>query len=164
MFPLPFILLGSLIVFIYEKLKVFGKVLAIAAFLFLFVINIQGLPFRYEPNRQLNQMETIAAFVMTKTNAKPFNFALISGGNSDYAYRYFFTLWNHPPVTIENAANDPQRKTVTNQLLVVCESPLPCQPLGNSLWEIAAFGQADIAGHWKVSVVEVYKLTHYKGK
>lgn len=164
MFPLPFILVASLIVFIYEKLKVFGKVLAIAAFLFLFVINIQGLPFRYEPNRQLNQMETIAAFVMTRTNSLPFNFALISGGNSDYAYRYFFTLWNHPPVTIEDMAMDPQRKTVTDQLLVVCESPLPCQPLGNSLWEIAGFGRADIAGHWKVSVVEVYKLIHYKGK
>jgi len=39
---------------------------------------------------------------------------------------------------------------------VVCES-LPCKPLGNSLWEIAGFGQADIAGHWNVSVVEIYK-------
>src|ERR1035437_2256393 len=83
MFPLPFILVASLIVFIYEnkKLKFFAKALAIIIFLFLFVINIQGLPFRYEPNRQLNQMKTIAAFVMTRTNAKPFNFALISGGN-----------------------------------------------------------------------------------
>jgi hypothetical protein len=46
---------------------------------------------------------------------------------------------------------------------VVCES-LPCKPLGNSLWEIAGFGQADIAGHWNVSVVEIYKLVHHKGK
>ena len=49
-------------------------------------------------------MKTIADFVMTKTNAKPFNFALITGGNSDYAYRYFFTIWNHPPVTIQYAS------------------------------------------------------------
>ncbi len=164
MFPLPFILVASLTVFTYEKFKIFGKVLAIAVFLFLFVINIQGLPFRYEPNRQLNQMRTIADFVMTKTDAKPFNFALISGGNSDYAYRYFFTVWNHPPATIEDSAHDPQRKTVTDQLFIVCESPLPCYPLGHSLWEIAGFGRAEIAGHWNVSVVEVYKLVHYKDK
>ena len=161
MFPLPFILIASLIVFIYEKFKIFGKVLAITIFIFLFVINIQGLPFRYEPNRQLNQMRTIASFVMTKTDAKPFNFALISGGNSDYAYRYFFTTWNHAPITI---THNPKDGSITDQLFVVCESPLPCQPLGNSLWEIASFGRAEIAGHWKVSVVEVYKLVHYKGK
>ena len=163
MFPVPFIMLGLLISFIYENKKIItvGKVIAVCLFIFLFFVNIQGLPFRYEPNRQLNQMKTIADFVMTKTDAKPFNFALISGGNSDHAYRYFFTVWNHPPVTIEDPAKDLGRKTVTDQLFVVCESPLPCYPLGNSLWEIAGFGRAEVAGHWKVSVVEVYKLVHY---
>ncbi len=166
MFPLPFILVGLLIYAIFQnnKLKTAGKVFSVLLFIVLFAINIQGLPFRYEPNRQLNQMKTIADFVMTKTDAKPFNFALVSGGNSDYAYRYFFTVWNHPAVTIEDPAKDTERKTVTDQLFVVCESPLPCQPLGNSLWEIAGFGRAEIAGQWKVSVVEVYKLVHYKGK
>lgn len=108
-------------------------------------------------------MKTIAEFVMTKTDAKPFNFAITSGGNSDHAYRYFFTLWNHPPVIIQDPQHDPQRNTVTDQLFVVCES-VPCEPLGNSLWEIAGFGRAEIVGKWKVSVVEVYKLVHYKGK
>lgn len=166
MFPLPFIMVGMLINEIYQvkKLLYLGKILAFASFIVLFGFNIQGIPFRYEPNRQLNQMRSIADFVMTKTDAKPFNFALISGGNSDYAYRYFFTVWNHPPEVIQDFAHDPQRKTVTDQLLVVCESPLPCEPVGNSLWEIAGFGQAEIAGHWKVSVVEVYKLIHYKPK
>lgn len=164
MFPVPFIILSLLISFIYEKIKVkyLGRIIAISLLIFLFFINIQGLPFRYEPNRQLNQMKTIADFVMTRTDAKPFNFALISGGNSDHAYRYFFTVWQHPPVTIEDPALDPGKKTVTDQLFVVCESPLPCFPLGHSLWEIAGFGRAEIAGHWKVSVVEVYKLVHYK--
>ena len=105
-------------------------------------------------------MKTIADFVMTRTDAKPFNFALITGGNSDHAYRYFFTIWNHPPITIEHGS---ENKTVTDQLFIVCES-LPCEPLGHSLWEIAGFGRAEIAGKWKVSVVEVYKLVHYKGQ
>ena len=166
MFPLPFILVGFITVYIFEnkKFQILSKGFAILLFLTLFILNIQGLPFRYEPNRQLNQMKTIADFVMTKTDTKPFNFALISGGNSDYAYRYFFTVWNHPADVIEDPARDPQRKTVKDQLFVVCESPLPCEPLGHSLWEIAGFGRAEIAGHWNVSVVEVYKLVHYTGQ
>lgn len=166
MFPVPFIMLGLLASFIYENkaFKFLGKTIFFSLVTILFILNIQGLPFRYEPNRQLNQMKTIADFVMTRTDAKPFNFALISGGNSDHAYRYFFTVWNHAPQTIEDPAKDPGRKTVTDQLFVVCESPLPCSPLGHSLWEIAGFGRAEIAGHWKVSVVEVYKLVPYKEK
>ena len=162
MFPLPFILVAEFIFQIYEFKKI-GKPLAALGLFIIILLNLQGIPFRYPANRQLNQMETIAKFVSDKTGGKPFNFALITGGNSDYAYRYFFTIWGHPPITIQNAQNDPQRTTVTNQLFVVCES-LPCKPLGNSLWEIAGFGQADIAGRWNVSVVEIYKLVHHKGK
>ena len=165
MFPLPFILVGNLIYEIKNLAK--NKVLIIFSGLMIVLIaaiNLQGIPFRYEPNRQLNQVKTIANFVMVRTDAKPFNFALIADGNSDHAYRYFFTVWNDAPVTIENTVKDPKRKTVTDQLFVVCESPLPCEPVGHSLWEIAGFGRSEIAGHWKVSVVEVYKLVHYKGK
>jgi len=160
MFPLPFILIGIIIFQIYE-LKKIGKLLAVIILVIVILLNLQGFPFKYSANRQLDQMETIAKFVNDKTEGQPFNFALISDGNSDYAYRYFFTIWAHPPVTIQNVQNDPQRKTVTNKLLVICESPLPCQPLGNSLWEIAGFGRAEIVNHWKISVVEVYELGHY---
>jgi len=165
MFPLPFILIGGLIyqVYVLKRFKMVGKVLVVFVLAFLFILNLRGNPFRYQPNRQLAQMETIAGFVDNKAEGKPFNFALITGGNSDHAYRYFLTIWGHPPITIENSQNDPQRKTVTNQLFVVCES-LPCYPLGNSLWEIAGFGRANIAGDWNISVVEVYKLIHYKEK
>ena len=164
-FPLPFIMVGNFIYKLgnFKKSKLF---LIVSGILFagIFAINIQGMPFRYEPNRQVNQMKTIAKFVLDKTDNMPYNFALISEGNTDHAYRYFFTIWNKPPVTILNQQDDTNRKSVTNQLFIVCESPLPCHPLGNSLWEIAGFGRADIAGHWEVSVVEVYKLVHYKDK
>ncbi|MDE2026413.1 MAG: glycosyltransferase family 39 protein [Patescibacteria group bacterium] len=161
MYPLPFLLVGNLFSTFWIK-KIRWKGVVILSLGFLTVINLLGVPFRYEPNRQLNQARVIAKAVLDQTGGKPFNFALITGGNSDHAYRYFFTVWGHPPVTIENTVNDPERKTVTDQLMVVCES-LPCSPLGVSLWEIAGFGRADIAGHWKVSVVEIYKLVHYKG-
>lgn len=161
MYPLPFLLVGNLFSTFWNK-KVVWKGVVVLALAFLTIINLLGVPFRYPANRQLNQTRIIAKAVLDQTGGKPFNFALITGGNSDHAYRYFFTVWGHPPVTIENAVNDPKRKTVTDQLMVVCES-LPCSPLGVSLWEIAGFGRADIVGHWKVSVVEIYKLEHYKG-
>lgn len=166
MFPLPFIMFGLLLDWaVKNKTFLFGysKYLASIVFVIIILINLAGIPFRYPANRQLNQMKTIADFVMTQTNAKPFNFALITGGNSDHAYKYFFTVWNHPPTTIDYPGIDPERKTATDQLFVVCET-LPCHPVGNSLWEIAGFGQAEIAGKWSVSVVEIYKLIPYKEK
>lgn len=162
LFPAPFLFVGAFASFFLHKAN-WVKVITLVILAGIVLLNLQGIPFRYEPNRQLLQTETISKFVLDQTGGKPFNFALITGGNSDYAYRYFFTVWGHPPVTIQNAQVDPSRSTVTSQLLVVCES-LPCQPLGNSLWEIAGFGRAQVSGHWPVSVVEVYKLTHYKAQ
>ena len=162
LFPLPFLLVGALIAWSWSKQLIF-KALGILLLLVLFVLNIQGEPFRYEPNRQMQQVAAIARRVFDEAHNKPFNFALITGGNSDHAYRYFLTIWGNPPVTILNPAVDPQRKSVTSQLLVVCEE-LPCHPEGASLWEVAGFGRAQIVGHWDVSVVQVYKLEHYYGK
>lgn len=159
-FPVPFLFIALALRFI-AKSKIGIAVAAIATFALLY-LNWQGRPFLYAPNNQLGQARTIAQAALSKTNGQPFNFALITGGNSDHAYRYFFELWGRAPVTIENTAVDPQRKTVTDQLIVICESN-PCKPLGNSLWEIAGFGRADIAGQWQVSFVTIMKLVHYKG-
>lgn len=164
MFPLPFLLLGNLIRLPFQEKKLsLAKPFVVLLFIGLFVINLLGMPFRYEPNRQKQQVETISKFVLSKTDNKPFNFALITPGNSDHAYRYYFEILGHSPVTIQNNAVDPGRKTVTDQLLIVCED-IHCQPLGNPLFEVAGFGRAEIAGEWDVSVVKVYKLVHYHGK
>ncbi len=161
MFPLPFFLTANLLVYVYEnkKLKLIGKGVAIIFVAYLFLYNLRYNPFIAEPNKQKNQMETIAKFVLSKTDNQPYNFALLAQGNSDFAYRYFFSVAHKDPVTIQNTQVDPERKTVTKQLLVVCEQ-MDCQPQGNSLWEVAGFGPADIAGQWNVSVVKVYKLVH----
>lgn len=161
MFPLPFLFVGNAFAFFMKK-NIFAKIIAVISICVLLYINLRALPFWFPANRQLAQAETIARFVNEKTDGKPFNFAIITGGNSDHAYRYFFKLWGHDPVVIQNAAVDPKRESVTKQLLVICES-LPCEPLGASLWEIAGFGRADIVGQWDVSVVKIYKLVEYKG-
>lgn len=161
LFPLPFLLVSNALVVIGRKKKYLY--VSLIAFLVLLALNLDGIPFRFESNRQLAQVETISKFVVDKAENKPFNFALVAAGNSDFAYRYFFKIWASPVVEIKNPIEDPQRKSVTDQLLVVCET-LPCHPLGWASWEVAGFGRAEIEKEWTVSVVQVDKLRHYRGK
>jgi 4-amino-4-deoxy-L-arabinose transferase-like glycosyltransferase len=158
-FPLPFLISAIALASLARRnLLRYVSIMVIAGLLYL---NWQGRPFLYTPNNQLAQMKRIAQETVSHTEGKPFNFALITGQNSDHAYRYFFEIWGNPPVTIENSVIDPERKTVTNQLMIICET-VDCQPLGNSLWEVAGFGRAEIIGKWQVPFVTIYKLTHYK--
>ncbi len=161
LFPLPFLLIGNFIYEFYLRSKSLIKIIPILLLFFIVFLNLNGIPFKHQPNRQLNQMETIAKFVVDKANNKPFNFALITGGNSDHAYRYFFKVWDEESVIIKDLEKDPERETVTDQLFIVCES-IPCYPLGHSLWEVAGFGRAEIENEWDVSVVKVYKLIPHK--
>lgn len=162
MFTLPFLLTGLVFSSLISVKNLLIKLTAVGLLSVILWLNWEGRPFKYIPNRQLEQTKTISHFVFNKTGGKPFNFALITGQNSDHAYRYFFEIWGNPPVTIQNPQVDPHGKSVTDQLLVICEVS-DCQPLGHSLWEIAGFGRAEIEGEWPVSVVKVFKLGHYKG-
>lgn len=137
----------------------FGRWIAWVALAYLLFLNWNGRPFRYPPNNQLGQTMNIARTAFDKTGGAPFNFALITDHNSDHAYRYFFEIWGNSPVTIENEEKDPERKTVTKQLIVMCENP-DCKPLGHPLWEVAGFGQAEIDGFWDVPFVRIFKLRH----
>jgi 4-amino-4-deoxy-L-arabinose transferase-like glycosyltransferase len=161
MFPLPFLMVGILLKGLWTN-KI-GKIFSILIIIIIVWLNNLTPPYKNSMNGQLVQAETISRFVIDKVGNEPFNFALITGGNSDHAYRYFFTLWNKEPITIQNSAIDPKRETVTDQLFVVCETT-ECRPLGNPLWEIAGFGSAEIKEKWDVSVVKVLKLVHFKNK
>ncbi len=159
MFPLPFLLVGNLFNLSWKK-NTLTKGVALILFIIVILVNLTSSPFSMQPNRQFNQVREISEFVLSKTNGKPYNFALLTLGNSDDAYRYIFEINGRPPTKILNPADDPGRKSVTDQLLVVCEDP-NCQPEGASLWEVAGFGRAKIVGQWPVSVLKVYKLEHY---
>lgn len=163
MFPLPFILVGNFLSRIFDLKNLFFKVLSIGVFVALILVNLSGAPFRFEPNRQKDQVKKISEFVLARTDAKPFNFALITAHNSDHAYRYYFEILGHKPVQIENLVNDPQRKTVTDQLIIICED-VSCHPLGYPMFEVSNFGRAEISGEWDISVVKIFKLVHYRGK
>lgn len=160
-FALPFVI-TSVWLFYLSRLR-WAKWLAVLLWAGLLLLNWQGRPFVYPPNRQLNQAKTIAAEALAKTEGRPFNFALVADFNSDHAYRYFFEIWGNKPVAIENEINDPARSTVTDQLIVICEKS-DCAPLGHPLWEIAGFGRAQIAGVWEVSFVKIFKLIPYSSE
>ncbi len=153
----------------YKVIKINGfrgiltAIFVIAIVLFLFIFNLIYMPFRYEPNKIKNQVKTIAEIVISHTDNKPFNFALITAGNSDHAYRYYLEVLGYKPVEMQNTVLDPKRQTVTDQLMVVCED-LSCGPLGYPLFEVAGFGRAEIAGEWDGPHVKVFRLVHYMGK
>ncbi len=159
-FALPFLLFAIVLRSI--RVHWLGKAAAMAVVIGLLYLNWEGRPFKFIPNNQLGQAQMIAKAAYEKTNGKPYNFALLTGGNSDHAYRYFFEIWGNAPVPIENAQIDPERKSVTDQLIIICEQA-ECKPLGHPLWEVAGFGRAQIDGEWQVSFVKIMRLVHYKG-
>lgn len=158
-FTLPFLLTGFLASFFSKRLT--GKIVVAFVVGYLLWFNWQGRPFIYGPNNQLAQAKRISKAAFEKAEGKPFNFALLTHGQSDHSFRYFFEVWGNKPVTIENEAIDPERKTVTDQLIVICEEQ-ECKPLGHPLWEIAGFGKAHIVGEWDVPWVKIFKLVHYE--
>jgi 4-amino-4-deoxy-L-arabinose transferase-like glycosyltransferase len=161
LFPFPFLIIGIFLAWL-AKSKV-SQILVGVLVLGLVLLNFNFSHQRTEPNRLVDQTQSIDQFVLNETHGKPYNFALLSSSNTDLAYRYFFKLEKKEPVEILPPGVDPDRKSVTDQLFVVCENN-NCQPLGNSQWEVAGFGQADLADQWDLTVVKVYKLIHHKGK
>lgn len=166
-FALPFLLLALTAGVIWRWLHSWrvGRTLKAywaipVVWIWLLWFNWQGRPFLYPPNNQLEQTKRIARAAVDKAEGKPFNFALITATNSDHAYRYFFEIWGQKPVTIENTDVDPERKSVTDQLIIICEDT-GCQPLGHPLWEVAGFGRAEKAGEWDVPYVKVFRMVHY---
>ncbi|OGG26653.1 hypothetical protein A2960_00580 [Candidatus Gottesmanbacteria bacterium RIFCSPLOWO2_01_FULL_39_12b] len=160
LFPAPFILTGVAI-FILGRISNFGKYISYLIFIILCFFNLKNSPLRIPPSNLVKNTEIIARFVYDKTEGKPYNFALIAGKNSDHAYRYFLELWGRSPITLEIPQKDSERKSVTDQLLVICEEKV-CQPLGHPLWEIAGFGMAEITDEWTVVTAKVFRLIPLK--
>lgn len=159
LFPIPFILLGVCISFLWKLKNYPVKAICFAFLSYLIIVSTLHSPLQSEPNNILTTTEKVSQFVFDRISMRPYNFALMALHNSDHAYRYFFDLWGNPPITIQNPAVDPERKSVAPELWVICEDR-DCKPLGNPLWEIAGFGPAEIAGEWKIGQMSIFKLVH----
>lgn len=162
LFPVPFFLLGLAGSFLLKNN--WTKPLFLVGLIILTYVQIINLYFWLPPNNMLTQIQQIDTKIVELANGKPYNLALLSDYNTDHAYRYFLEIWKRSPTTIENPDNDPQRKTVTDNLIVICERK-KCELFGNSLWEIAGFGQVDVTESWQGPAgIKVYKLIHYMGE
>jgi len=155
LFPVPFLLVGWLLGIFLER-KILGKMITVLVICGLLFLAVKQSPLRYQPNKQLQKTESIAAFVLEKANGQPFNLALVAERNYDEAYAFFMEKWGQPPTRI-----DPQQaeQTITSQLFVICEQD-DCQPTVNPKAEIAMFGWSIIDEEWQVEGVKIYKLSH----
>jgi len=154
LFPIPFIFAAASAQYLWNRFSAAKPlVLLLAALLTIDQSNLWFL--KLTPNRLLNQTETISQKVIALSGNRPYNFALITGGNSDHAYRYFLEIHQSSPT--------PLSSQITNQLIAVCEKPQKeCQPLGNPIWEIAGFGRAEIDSQTTVPPgITIYRLVPY---
>jgi len=164
MYPLPILLFSSSVSILiqfrsrrFEKNNILPiKVVGFFA-LFIFVIGLLAINIKevqsIKPGEQVKRTEWVAREIIKRKTNGPYNFALLTPGNSDHAYRYFLDVYGNPPTKIDD--------NITNQLMVFCESNRPpCEPEGNSLWEVAGFGRSSIVGQWEVIGLPLYRLEH----
>ena len=154
-FPAPFFLVGWVLSRVWEK-KIYGRIIAILALIFLVFLSFQKCPLKNKPNNQLGRTQKIARFIVEQAEEKPFNLGLIAERNYAAAYAYFMEKWRMPPTDIEPLRAE---ETITDQLFVICEK-LPCQPTTAPQAEIANFGWSKIDQKWELEGIEVYHLTH----
>lgn len=154
MFPAPFFAFGIVSAQFWQNIKARYLIIGVTAICILWFLSHEF--YVTPPNRLINQTESVADFVIAKTEGKPFNFALMSDHNSDHAYRYFLDINGNKPTELETM--------ITDQLLVICEAQ-KCEPLGYPTWEIAGFGRAEIQGQWELPNIgiSVFRLTHWPG-
>ena len=145
LFPTVFILIAFLI----SKSKLFGILL----FMLITVFSLIEVPFRWQPNYQLKTTIQIADLIISNSNGKDFNFALLAKQNYDPTYRY---ILGEKEAKIVNL---PEK--LAEQLFVVCEPfQIDCNPINNPEWSVAAFGWAKIDNQWEINGIKIFKLIH----
>lgn len=158
-YPVGFLLLGLIFVFLVKHIGFIGKLMTLSVFLLIFFANYKENPLHFSPNNQYKRAESIAQSIIEVSEGKPFNFAVLAKGNYETGYSYFFDLWGSPNKKIVD--NDP--KSITDQLLVVCEiTKEECDTPHNSKTEVAHFGWSTIVAEWNMNDVIIQKLIHAK--
>lgn len=147
-----------------KKLAIHAAAVGVSILLFFTIVlfNLSILPYHYQTKAQESKIKDIAAFVIDKDSKTPFNFALLTPPNTSVdpsVYANELSKLGNKPITIQHPEIDPEKKTITDFLYVVCEES-DCKPLESTLWSIKGFGNAAVLDHWGVADVTVYKLVH----
>ena len=134
--------------------------ISIWLFAIIALLNFSVLPFERISKEDREVAKEVAKLIKEESRDKAINFAQISTPASEgKVYIQALKQAGKSPVVIQYPELDPDRKTVTDQLFVVCED-LSCTPLQSSLSEIRGFGSAVIIKNWDVEGVKVYRLIH----
>lgn len=146
LFPVVFILFAYVI-------TQFPKFLYLPLTLFLVIFAITQNQFRWEPPAQLATTTQIVESIISKSENKPFNFALLAKMNYDPGYRYVMAEKDAPVELLQNK--------IVDQMFVVCEPfQIECNPINNPEWGIAAFGWAKVVDEWQINGIKIFHLIH----
>ncbi len=155
LFPVPFLLL-SLIIFTVIKQKYASFVMVAITLVFAAYLLPRNIIFRPESN-QLETARSVSEKVLDLSGGKPYNFALMASGNTDYAYRFFLEKSEFAPTPIE--------KQIADQLIVVCEEK-DCRYNLSPLPQILSFGprQLDLELDFIPGHIKIFRLIHEPSK
>jgi len=146
--PAPYLLIGGLIGLLSKRLQIVSAALVLIVLGF---VNLQKNPLLLAPNNQLQRTQDIARYIISKSDNKPFNFALIAKSNYDSAYQFYLDQYGHKVKVVP--------VDVTDQLFVVCEDSV-CNPVVDPKYEIVGFGWTKVEWVQEVQELKVYKLIH----
>lgn len=157
-FAAPFILIGGITQFLYDREEKMGKAILFAVIAGLIFVNLKNTHLKYPPNRQLQRSQEVSRKIKDEAGNEKFNIAVIAERNYEGAYQYYLERWSAPIVMIDPQLAD---ETIANQLYVICELPADeCDPTRSDKAEIANFGWSGIENEWQVAGVTLYKLVH----
>lgn len=148
LYPFAAIIFGVIV----DKLRLFAVPIIFLA-VWLMISNWHG----WRPaNKQMEQSKNIVSFILKESKGEKFSLALIAEQNYDPPYRYFLELQRAFLVDLH--------EELPEQLFVICEpwGKVNCNPIGHPLWEIAAFGWAEVDQKWEVDGRRVFRLLHNK--
>lgn len=169
MYPLPILVFAiacALLIHMYSRRMLsanplirIGKLLVWAFVIILISTNLFKLSTVF-PGQQVYRSAWAADGIYKMLGDGEYNFALISEGNSDHAYRFFLEIKDRERRLFEI------KDRVAPQLIVLCEVEQGqiCEPEGNSLWEVAGYGPAKIVGQSTVIGYPLYRLQHVEGE
>lgn len=159
LYPLPFVLLGIAIDWLFSKRLTI--ILGILALSFLGYFSLRHAYFLSPAHNMVDQVREIDRIVLDFAGNRPYNLALLSDYNSEFAYIYFLEIWERQPVIIENTGHGADLTTVAAQLIVICEKKV-CDPETTNHWEVVGFGKAEIAAQKAGPAgIKIFKLVHY---
>lgn len=163
LFPAPYLLLASLTKEALGTRGLVKKTIAYCllpiAFIFLVLANLLNSPLKDNPPRQLQRSKAVSDKILSESQSKKFNLAVLAESNYEDGYRYFLEV-NGAEVL---HADIWDKNTISNELFVVCEKPAEkCDPTHSSKAEIVNFGWTKIDNSWEINGVMLYRLGHFK--